>query len=254
LRGFTAPITLPALTPDSLSHPSRHTKEVRLLSSKTSDLITFAQNHKLTLYTFIQGAVAILLSHYTRETDILFGAMIKELDFNIVPMRISVEPDASVLSWLTEVQTQCSFLGEYKSTPLLQIQQWSEISPEFPLFETLLICVNYEKIEHLEEAKYLLILSIDAESDLLLRINYQQTQFADDAIDRMLGHLETILTNIIDLPEQTLANIPLLTEWERHQLLVEWNQTQTDYPQDKCIHELFEEQVEKTPDTVAVVF
>jgi hypothetical protein len=97
LRGFTAPITLPTLTPDSLSHPSRQTKEVRLLSSRTSDLIAFAQNHKLTLYTFIQGAVAILLSHYTRETDILFGAMIKELDFNIVPMRISVEPDASVL-------------------------------------------------------------------------------------------------------------------------------------------------------------
>ena len=254
LRGFTAPITLPMLTPDSLSHPSRQTKEVRLLGSKTSDLITFAQNHKLTLYTFIQGAVAILLSHYTRETDILFGAMIKELDFNIVPMRISVEADASVLSWLTELQTQCYFLGEYKSTPLLQIQQWSEIPPEVPLFETLLICGNYENIEHLEEARYLLILSIDAESDLLLRINYQQTQFADDAIDRMLGHLETILTNIIALPEQTLANIPLLTEWERHQLLVEWNQTQTDYPQDKCIHELFEEQVAKTPDTVAVVF
>jgi amino acid adenylation domain-containing protein len=254
LRGFTAPITLPTLTPDSLSHPSRQTKEICLLSTKTSDLITFAQNHKLSFYTFIQGAVAILLSHYTRETDILFGAMIKELDFNIVPMRISIEPDASVLSWLTEIQTQCSILGKYKSTPLLQIQQWSEIPPEFPLFETLVICGNYEKIEYLEEAKYLLILSIDAESDLLLRINYQQTQFADDAIDRMLGHLETILTNIIYLPEQTLANIPLLTEWERHQLLVEWNQTRTDYPQDKCIHELFEEQVEKTPDSIAVVF
>ncbi len=254
LRGFTAPITLPTLTPDSLSHPSRQTKEICLLRSKTSDLITFAQNHKLSFYTSIQGAVAILLSHYTRETDILFGVMIKELDFNIVPMRISVEPDASVLSWLTEIQTQCSILGKYKSTPLLQIQQWSEVPPEFPLFETLVICGNYEKIEYLEEAKYLLILSIDAESDLLLRINYQQTQFADDAIDRMLGHLETILTNIIYLPEQTLANIPLLTEWERYQLLVEWNQTRTDYPQDKCIHELFEEQVEKTPDTVAVVF
>ena len=46
----------------------------------------------------------------------------------------------------------------------------------------------------------------------------------------------------------------LLTDAEKHQILVEWNDTKTDYPNDKCIHQLFEEQVEKTPDAVAAVF
>ncbi|WP_071191491.1 condensation domain-containing protein [Trichormus sp. NMC-1] len=234
LHGFTAPATLPGLTPSSSSHLSHATQEIRLSSSKTSDLTTFSQNNKLSLYSLIKAAVALLLSHYTRETDILFGATTEKPDFYIVPVRVSVAPDASVLSWLKNIQRQWSTLTEYEYIPLEQIRQYSEIPPELPLFEMLVIFGNYEKLECFE---YPLILSVDAESDLLLKINYQQTRFADDAIARMLGHLETLLTNIINLPEQTLADIPLITEKERHQLLIEWNQTEVDYPQDKCIHQ-----------------
>ncbi|AFZ57857.1 non-ribosomal peptide synthetase [Anabaena cylindrica] len=250
-RGFTAPVILPSLTSSDSLHLSRQTQEIRLSNSKTSDLTKFLKNNKLSLYTLIQGVMALLLSHYTRETDILFGSTTEKPDFNIVPVRVSVDPDASVLSWLRELQRQWSTLTECEFTPLEQIQQWSEIPLELPLFEMLVILGNYEKLECFE---YPLILSVDAESDLLLKIDYKQTKFADDTIARMLGHLETLLTNIINLPEQTLADIPLLTETERHQLLVEWNQTEVDYLQDKCIHLLFEEQVENTPDAIAVVF
>ena len=55
-------------------------------------------------------------------------------------------------------------------------------------------------------------------------------------------------------PEARISELPLLTEAERHQLLVEWNDTKTDYPRDVCVHQLFEAQVERTPDAVAVVF
>ncbi|WP_016952818.1 non-ribosomal peptide synthetase [Anabaena sp. PCC 7108] len=254
LRGFTAPVTLPLLTPSASLYLSRQTQEFHLSNSQTSDLTTFFQNNKLSLHTLIQAAVALLLSQYTRETDILFGSTTENPDFNIVPVRVSVKPDTSVLSWLTEIQGQWSTLTECEFTPLEQIQQWSDIPLELPLFETLVIFGNHEELEFIEHNEYPLILSVDAESDLLLKINYQQTRFADDAITRMLGHLETLLTNIINFPEKTLTKIPLLTEVEKHQLLVEWNQSETDYPQDKCIHQLFEEQVEKTPDVVAVVF
>ena len=57
-----------------------------------------------------------------------------------------------------------------------------------------------------------------------------------------------------DLPDQRLSNLPLLTPTEQHQLLVEWNDTQVAYPQDQCIHQLFEAQVGCTPEEVAVVF
>ncbi|MBI4524484.1 MAG: amino acid adenylation domain-containing protein [Deltaproteobacteria bacterium] len=70
----------------------------------------------------------------------------------------------------------------------------------------------------------------------------------------MLGHFHTLLKGIVANPEQRLSDLPLLTEPERHQLLVEWNDTDRDYPRDKCIHQLFESQVERTPEAVAVVF
>jgi len=95
---------------------------------------------------------------------------------------------------------------------------------------------------------------IENNGELLLQMNYSTDLFEGETINRMLGHFQTLLEGIVAEPEQRLSDLPLLTQSERHQLLVEWNDTQTNYPQDKCIHQLFEAQVERTPDAVAVVF
>jgi amino acid adenylation domain-containing protein len=86
------------------------------------------------------------------------------------------------------------------------------------------------------------------------RLVYNADLFDDTTIERMLGHLLTLLRGIVRAPDQHLSELPLLSEAERRQLLLEWNDTATEYPRDRCVHELFEEQVERTPDTVAVVF
>jgi amino acid adenylation domain-containing protein len=70
----------------------------------------------------------------------------------------------------------------------------------------------------------------------------------------MLGHLQVLLEGMAANPHQPLKNLPLLTPAEKQQILVEWNGTKADYPQDRCIHQLFEAQVDRTPDAVAVVF
>ncbi len=85
-------------------------------------------------------------------------------------------------------------------------------------------------------------------------INYNTDLFDSTTIDRMVGHFQTLLEGIVTNPEQRISEFPLLTESERHQLLIEWNDTKADYPQNECIHQLFESQVEKTPDAIAVVF
>ena len=69
---------------------------------------------------------------------------------------------------------------------------------------------------------------------------------------RMLSHLEVLLGAIAEDPDRPLSQLPLLTERERHQVLVEWNQTEAAYPRDKTVHGLFEEQVERAPEAVAV--
>lgn len=89
---------------------------------------------------------------------------------------------------------------------------------------------------------------------LAISISYNRELFDETTIERMARHFQTLLRAIASHPQERVDFLPLLTEAERHQLLVEWNQTQTDYPQDKCIHELFEEQVRQTPHSIAVVF
>ena len=89
---------------------------------------------------------------------------------------------------------------------------------------------------------------------LKAEIEYNPDLFESATITRILGHFQTLLAGIVANPDQAISELPLLTEAEKHQLLIEWNDTKTDYPQDKCIHQLFEAQVEKTPDAIAVVF
>ncbi len=83
---------------------------------------------------------------------------------------------------------------------------------------------------------------------------YNTDLFDKATIRRMLEHFKTLLSGIVENPEQRIANLPLLSETETHQLLVEWNNTQANYPHDKCIHELFENQVEQHPNSVAITF
>jgi amino acid adenylation domain-containing protein/non-ribosomal peptide synthase protein (TIGR01720 family) len=70
----------------------------------------------------------------------------------------------------------------------------------------------------------------------------------------MVGHFQTLLKGIVANPQQTVRELPLLTESEKQQLLEDWNQTQQDYPQNLCIHQLFEAWVEQTPDAIALIF
>src|SRR4028118_1305289 len=83
---------------------------------------------------------------------------------------------------------------------------------------------------------------------------YNTEVLDSDSIARMLDQFTTFLQGIVTDPACCVAEIPLLSDPERHKILVEWNDTQADYPKDKCIHQLFEAQVEQTPDAVAVVF
>lgn len=85
-------------------------------------------------------------------------------------------------------------------------------------------------------------------------IEYAADLFESDTIDRLAGHLRQALTAMVASPENRLSELDMLTAVERRQMLVEWNDTATNYPAHKSIHELFEEQVRRAPNTVAVIF
>lgn len=85
-------------------------------------------------------------------------------------------------------------------------------------------------------------------------IAYSTDLFDGARIERMIGHFKTLLQSIGENPERRIHELPLHNEAERSRLLVDWNETQREYPSDTCIHQCFEEQVERTPEAIALVF
>ncbi len=281
LKGFTA--ATPLLTDPISCHRSGFgEQEIRLSQKTTSMLQSFMQQHQLTLNTLVQGAWAILMSRYSFETDVVFGATracrrssvpgaesMVGLLINTLPVRVNLSADKPLLPWLQELRSQWVAMRDYEHTPLVKIQAWSDVPPGTSLFNSIVVFENYGlnsalhsqggrwenlEVRMEEQVNYPLTLLGYAESELLLKLKYDRQSFDDAKIGRMLGHLQTLLSSMANNPWQCLGELPLLTVEERYQMLTEWNHTQADFSQQLCIHQLFEAQSLKTPDAVAVVF
>ena len=285
LTGFGAPTPV-TMVRRSGSLPgagdSSEVQEMRLSKTLTASLASFAQTCEVTLNTVLQGAWALLLMRYSGEEDVVFGATracrrstipgadsMVGLFVNTVPMRARVTPDSKLVPWLKELRSQWIAMRPYEHTPLVKIRSWSNLPAGQPLFESLLVFENSElnsfmrtlsgnwerrKFQLLQQTSYPLTIMVYVEDELLVRIQYSRSSFDGASIKRMLGHLRTVLEEFINNPSMRLVDVPILTPEERHQLLVEWNQTASEYPREKSIHQLFEAQVEQTPEAVAVVF
>ncbi|HTN72708.1 MAG TPA: amino acid adenylation domain-containing protein, partial [Methylomirabilota bacterium] len=104
-------------------------------------------------------------------------------------------------------------------------------------------------------SKYDLLLSMRDENEGLAgSLEYDTDLFDSTTISGLLARWEILLKGIVADPDKKLFELPFLTELEREQQLLDWNDTKSEFPRDKTIHELFEEQVEKSPDAVAAVF
>ncbi len=92
------------------------------------------------------------------------------------------------------------------------------------------------------------------DDSLIAAFHYDPNLYQVEDIKRLAGHFQTLLESVINNPEAAISELQILSDVERQQLLVEFNNTRTDYPKDKCIHQLFEARAERTPDNIAVVF
>ncbi|HZI12920.1 MAG TPA: amino acid adenylation domain-containing protein, partial [Myxococcus sp.] len=157
LKGFTAPTPLPGALPKppGAALQRRHLR-VHLGARATTALQTFVRQHQLTLNAVVQAAWALVLSRLTGERDILFGATgsgrsaaLPGIDralglfINTLPIRIHVDEEAPVLSWLKRLHEQQLELRQYEHTPLVHVRGWSEVARGTPLFESLFILENY---------------------------------------------------------------------------------------------------------------
>jgi surfactin family lipopeptide synthetase C len=256
---------------------------LKLSHSTTAKLQLLAKENHLTLNTLVQGAWALLLNRYTSETDLVYGVTVSGrptnltgaesmvgLFINTLPVRVQIETEDSLISWLKQLQTQLLEIRNFESSPLVEIQGWSEVPRGLPLFESILVFENYpvdrvlhqqktltiENVTAFDYTNYPLTVTVIPGEELAIAIAYQTNCFDRATVSRMLGHLQTLLEGMVINRQTKLVDLPLLTATEQSQLL-SFNQTSTTIAEDKlqqCIHQLFEAQVTKTPDAIAVVF
>src|SRR6266404_515317 len=247
----------------------------------TTDLKLLSQRQGATLFMTLLAAYEILLHRYSGEEDIVVGTPIAGrqmpetedligLFINTLAMRTKFSGELTLRNLLSRVKEVA--LGAYAHQDLPFERLVKELQPErtlahHPLFQVMFV-LQSEEIQPLQlkgiEVEHFRVGNIKANFDLTLDIVERDEQlvclfesnadlFESDTVERMMGHFQNLLEGIVANPEQKISELPLLSERERLQLLVEWNDTRTDYPSTKCIQELFEQQVESTPDAIALI-
>ncbi len=251
-----------------------------LSREETETLGGFAARHGVTLGTLIQASWSVLLSRYSGQDDVLFGAtragrhvpvggaesMVGLLS-NTVPMRVRLTPDLPVVAWLKKLRADWVAMRPYEHTALRDIQTWSGFGPERPLFENMLVIEDHalgERLQSLggdwrrrefrlfERGDSPLVGRAYAGSRLLLRVAYAHSTLDDDAASRMLGHWRAALTGLATHADRRVVDLPLLTDAEHAMMRVGRNNTQRPLAGPSCLHELFEAQAAKTPAATAL--
>ncbi len=280
--------SLPVLDlPTDRPRPSRQTfrgakRSLNFPKPLLEALKTLSQQQGVTLFMTLLTAFKVLLYRYTGQEDILVGAPVAGRNqietenligffVNVLVLRTDLSGNPTFRDCLERVRKVVLGAYNHQEVPFEKLVE--TLQPErdlsySPLFQVMFALQN-TPMPSLEfsgltlsplavdngTAKFDLTLDLSETSDGIDGfIEYNTDLFDGDTIARMVGHFQTLLEAIAANPQQRVSELPLLTAAERHQLLVEWNDTQAEYPKDVCIHQLFEAQVEQTPEAVAVVF
>lgn len=278
LQGFETPTLLGGNKGSGTYHEQRF----QLSQTVTEKLQFAARQHHLTLNNLVQGAWALLISRYSGESDIVFGATVsgrpptfEQVDsmvgllINTLPIRTQVNGKTELLSWLKQLQTQALEQEQYAYFSLAEIQQLSDIPTGLPLFKSILIFENYPldsakqetkttlEMSHIscfERTNYPITLLINPGSQLAGRIVYDNSCFDEQAIDCMIGHFQILLGGMANNLQQYISQLSLLSADKEKEIITLENHQQINCFNYTCFHVLFEEQVEKIPDAIAVVY
>jgi surfactin family lipopeptide synthetase C len=286
LAGFTVPT--PLVIDDSTVNGTSYSYDFRDYDVTLSDetlarLTAFTRKHQLTMNTVIQGAWAVMLSRYSGQDDVVFGTVVSGrptslpgvesivgLLINTLPVRVHLPREQEVVPWLKGVQDWLAEMRQFEFSSLAEVQTWSDVPRSKSLFESLLVFENYpvdpalgEEVKSLEitDTHYsnvnnypLSLIALPTSRGLTFRVKYDGRRFQKQTIERLQAHLHLLLARLTKDAPQKLADLWLLTPGEQQKIIVGWNDTRVDYSPERCVHELIEQQVEKSPAATAVVY
>src|SRR5438046_5452041 len=256
--------------------------DFRLTGPVVTRLRELVREEGTTLFTVLLAAFQVWLHRYTGQTDVIVGTPITNrerteiqsllgLFLNTLPIRVRLDGRSGFRQVLRQVRESLLGAFSHADLPFEQMVEMAVTERDAgyqPLCQVMFVLLE-EGLPALKldqaEARSLPVATRTSKNDLMLsiqamdetwncRFEYATDLFTAETTARMGCHLTELLRSITEDPEKSISELNLMPAAERHQVLVEWNQTEREYPRNKCIHQLFEEQVERTPEAVAVVF
>ncbi|MCK3667347.1 amino acid adenylation domain-containing protein [Photorhabdus noenieputensis] len=256
-----------------------------VLDTRLSEqLRTLAKAQETTLYTVLLSAFYITLAKLSGQNDIVLGTPTDNrhhaqtqsligMFVNSLALRIPLQQTASVEALIQQTHQRVTEAKTHQDIPFEQLVEALDIERDtarHPIFQVMFGLQNFEENPPdnrlpfrpvtLDEQLYspakfdLSLFLSDGQTDITGCLNYAVSLFAEATIVRLAGSYQRVLAAFVADQTQSLSEIDILSAQERHTLLHRWNQTDAPYPQDKTLPQLFEAQVEKTPDNVALVF
>jgi amino acid adenylation domain-containing protein/non-ribosomal peptide synthase protein (TIGR01720 family) len=285
LAGFHAPnrLTIQSWQSGKPARPgTRRQIETRLNQGGTRDLEQLARQHRLTLNTLVQGAWAIVVSHYSNQGDVVFGTTVSGRNaplpgmenavgmfINTLPMRVDADARQPVVEWLTELQRQQMAASQLDFCSLAAIQRVADVSAGESLFESIVVFENYPEAvaededtetgglrivdrRHIEQSHYPLALIVVPGEELRLILIFDPASLPSPRAHGLLQHTQQVLRQIAAVPEQPVNEWSLLTAADKA-CLREWNQREIRPAPTGTIPGMIERQARSHPDRVAVV-
>ena len=247
-----------------------------------SALNALSREEGATLFMTLLAAFKVLLRSYTSQDDVIVGTPIanrnrleieKLIGFfvNALVLRTDLSGNPTFRELVRRVREVCLGAYVYQDLPFERLVEELHLERDLsrnPLFQVMFVLQNASVqaidipglslspvVADVGTTHFDLTLHIvDTEQGLIATAAYNTDLFDAATMTRMLGHFQTLLEAIVKSPAQRLSELSLLTSAERQQVLVAWNEVRTDYTPARCIHRLFEAQVERTPDAIALVF
>jgi amino acid adenylation domain-containing protein len=248
----------------------------------SQSLRVLCRKENVTLFMVLLAAFKIVLHRYTGQQGIIVGTPIanrqrKELEgligffINTLAVRTTISGDLTVREYLQKVREAALDAYAHQDLPFEYLVE--HFQPERNLSHSPLVQVlfSFEKphqqaieipgltVTILDKenkaAKFdLTLFASDRGSEVVGILEYNVDLFNKDTMERMAGHLLTVLSAVVSNPNQQISDLPLLTRHEQYQMLTAWNATEAPYPAQICAHHLLEAQAQRTPNAAAVVF
>jgi len=280
LQGAETVLQLPTDYPRPAGHSGRGKSFHFDLSQETDgSLKTLAQSENATPFMVLLAVFQVLLGRYTSQDSILIGTPTAgrndvELEnligffVNTLILRADLNPDSSFRQVLQQARANTLEALAHQDMPfekLVEVLEPDRSLNRNPLFQVMFVLQNYPRqkmelpglvMQEIEFesgiAKFDLTLEVIDVGNLHCTFEYDSDLYEESTIRRMAGHFAKLVETVVAAPDERLSKFSILTAAEVQQL-VDWNNTDSDYPRELCIHTAFEEQVTRTPDETAVI-